>query len=223
MILRVIYTLLLFFSTLVGFSQTKDASVWIGNSFEVDINKKIAATITEEIRFDENISELGTFFTDIGLEGKLSKKMSLGVNYRNIRRRRLDDSYALRHRFYADVNIRQKTERITFTYRLRYEMQYSNIAAADFGSSGDGFTARNRIRNRVGVRLNTEKKVKPYFTIELFNYPKTYQFDMRYNAGIDYKMSKKYALTFFYQLNNEFGVNNPQSDYTIGVGQKFSL
>lgn len=207
------------------FSQINDASIWCSTTLEKELTKKTTTTFTQEFRLDENLSELGTFFSDFGIEQELAKKFSIGLNYRYINRKRIDDFYSKRHRLYTDISYKHKFEKIIFNYRMRAEAQYNhvNFAQNDISSGSDGFKARNRIRNKVQIKLNTENKLKPFASIELFNYPRNYQYDLRYIIGFDYKLNKKIAPSIYYQINREYNVKNYYTDFTTGLSLKYSL
>ncbi|MBL0072094.1 MAG: DUF2490 domain-containing protein [Bacteroidetes bacterium] len=89
-------------------AQVNDAGLWTSINLEKKITKKIAVDLSQEFRFNENISELGSFFTEISAQYKLHKNLSIGAGYRFINKRELDDSYEKRHRMLFDLNAKEK-------------------------------------------------------------------------------------------------------------------
>ena len=108
-------------------AQVNDAAVWASINIEKKIAKGFAASLSQECRFNENISELATAFTEIGLEHKIIKRLSFGLSYRFIQSRNMDDSYSLRHRILADLTYRYKLNKFGFTIRERYQSQVSDV------------------------------------------------------------------------------------------------
>jgi hypothetical protein len=204
------------------YAQQRDAGLWTSISLDVKVTQKLTAGVSQEFRFNENVSELGTYFTDAGLGYKISKNLQVAANYRFIQKRRVDDSYSPRHRFYLDVKFRKKIKPFNFQLRSRLQDQY-----ADIGRAADGGIAEYYSRNKFSLEWDNRKSFKPFVSVELFsplNYPREYAFDnMRYVAGIELAYSKHHNFEFFYMIQKEFHAANPVTDYIAGVGYLFKL
>src|SRR6187549_3507592 len=100
-------TLLLFAQSQV-LAQVNDAGLWASINLEKKFSKKVSIHFSEELRFNENISELGVFFSEFTGEYQFNKILSLSGGYRFIQRRRLDDSYSIRHRYIINLNVKDK-------------------------------------------------------------------------------------------------------------------
>ena len=81
------------------------------------------------------------------------------------------------------------------------------------------------------MKLDLDKKVSPYLAAE-FRYQfgnnrlreANYSFNRgRYYVGADYAMNKKNSLGFYYMLQWEYNVNNPERDSVLGVSYSLSL
>ncbi|MBK6640071.1 MAG: DUF2490 domain-containing protein [Bacteroidetes bacterium] len=103
---------LLLFGSTFSVAQVNDAGLWTSINLEKKITKEIAVDLSQEFRFNENISELGSFFTEISAQYKLHKNLSIGAGYRFINKRELDDSYEKRHRMLFDLNTKEKISKI---------------------------------------------------------------------------------------------------------------
>lgn len=201
-----------------SFSQVNDAALWFSTNAEKKITPALTATLSEEFRLNENITELGTFFTDAGVKYKFNKLVRVSVNYRFVNKRYTDDFYSKRHRYYFDLTIREKVKPFVFQFRTRFQSQY-----ADIFSSNEGKIPSYYSRNKFTVKLDFDKKVMPYFYTELYtplNDPGSvyYLDNVRYCAGIEYKINLIHSLDIYYMLQREYHVNNPETDYIIGVG-----
>ncbi len=202
--------------------QSKDAGLWTSVSIEAKLNKRLSAALSQEFRFNENISELGTVFTDAGLDYKLNKHFEVAVNYRYIHKHRVDDSYSKRHRFYADIKYAKKFKPLQLQLRSRLQDEY-----ADFGRASDGGTPEFYLRNKFRVKYDTKKPYSPYLSVELFSplsYPRSSAFDnIRSTAGIDYDLTKHHKIDLFYMIQRELNVSSPSTDFVIGIGYSYKL
>ena len=221
---RLFTTLLFLFCGIYinSFAQVNDAGLWTS----IDVSKKLAggfnASLSEEIRLNENVSEVGTAFTEIGITHKIIKRMTGGISYRFIQSRRLDDSYSIRHRLNVDVAYRIKFKMISATVRERFQSQVKNVQSSD-----DGSIPVNYLRNKVTFKYDTNKKYTPWISFEAFlqlNNPEGNEFDnLRYSAGFDYKFNKKNSISLFYLINQEINVDDPLTGYITGVNYSYSF
>src|SRR5665811_1306937 len=107
--------------------QVKDAGLWTSAGFEFKVVKKLTASISEEVRFNENISEAGMIITDFGVAYKFDKHFQFAVGYRYSQKRKVEDYYSMRHRFNVDVKYEKKIKPFQIQYRFRFQDQYSDI------------------------------------------------------------------------------------------------
>jgi hypothetical protein len=198
-------------------AQVKDAGLWTSIGFELKVTNKVNATLSQEFRFNENITELGTFFTDAGLGYKINKYFQISANYRFVNKRRIDDSYSPRHRLYIDLKFQKKLKPFVFQFRTRLQDQY-----ADIGRASDGGIAEYYSRNKLSIKYDLDKSYTPYLAVELFSplkYPRQYFFDdIRAAAGAEYVLNKHHSFDFFYMIQKQLNASNPLMDFIAGVG-----
>jgi hypothetical protein len=203
-------------------AQEKDAGLWTSLNFEAKVVKKLTASISEEFRFNENITELGSRFTDVGLEYKINKHFQVSANYRFTQKRRVDDYYSFRHRYYAAMKYSKKLKPFELSYRLQILDEYKDIGRASDGGVPDIY-----LRNKLGLKWDTQKPYTPYVSVELFtplNYPRSYAFDnIRAIAGIEYEMTKHQKIDIFYLINKGVFEGNAQADFIVGLGYYYKL
>lgn len=211
---------LLYGSPLKG--QVKDAGLWTFAGFEFKVVKKVTASISEELRFNENISELGTILTDFGVAYKYNKHFQFAFGYRYSQKRKVEDYYSIRHRFNADIKYEKKLKPFQFQYRIRLQDQYSDI-----GRASDGGIPEYYLRNKIAMNLDMEKPYSPYISLELFsslNYPRHSAFEgIRTTTGVEYEFSKHHKIDLYYLVQKELNVSNPQTDFVVGLGYFFKL
>lgn len=203
-------------------AQVKDAGLWLSLNAEKKITSKLSATLSQEFRMNENITELGTAFTEAGIEYKIFKKGFVGLSYRFIQKRKVDDFYSLRHRINVDAGYRFKVTRMSLTVRERFQTQYSDV-----NTSPEGHIPEYYLRSKLTFKYNLEKKYTPFMAAELFyqlNNAKGNEIDnIRYSAGFDYEINKLHSLEVFYLINKEVNVNDPWTEYIIGIGYKYAF
>ncbi len=218
--LLVFVLLLLFISN--SHAQTQDANLWMNVAIEKKITPKFSIGISQEFRMNENITELGTFFTDLCFNYKITKNIRVSANYRIINKRRLDDSYSLRHRYYFDLSFRKKYRPVIFNFRTRFQSQYKDVL-----SSNDGKVPSNTLRNKLTVKFDAGKKLQPYISAEIYT-PLHRPFDIfidntRYSAGVEYEINRMHTIDVFYLFQKEYNINKPQIDHVLGIGYFISL
>jgi Protein of unknown function (DUF2490) len=214
--------LMLQLSTLIANAQVKDAGLWTSVNLEAKLVKKLSLSISEELRFNENVTELGAAFTDVGLSYKLNKHFQFGANYRFIQRHRVDDYYSFRHRFYIDAKYSHKLKPFEVSLRTRLQNQVEDI-----GRAADGGIPVYYLRNKLSANWNTRKAYTPYVSLELFsplNYPREVAFDgIRTVAGVEYEFTKHHKVDAFYLIQKELNVERQVTDFVIGIGYYYKL
>lgn len=204
------------------YSQTNDLQLWTNISLEKKITKTFSLNYAEEVRFNENISEVGQFFSDLGCNYKISKSWRISVNYRYTNKKKLDDSYSKRNRYYIDLSYRKKFDKVICVFRTRFQSQYVDVYSSSIGRIPEYYS-----RNKLTFKIDLDKKFAPYLSIEMFyqlHNPEGNDIDnMRYTGGVEYQFNKKASLDIFYMIQQEYNVKRPERDYVIGIGYSISL
>jgi hypothetical protein len=202
-------------------AQVNDAGLWTNITLEKRVMKDLDLVFTEEFRFNENITELGTFFTDVGADYRIVKGFKAGLYFRYINKRQLDNSYSQQYRYYSDLSYKQKIKRFEAGYRVRFQVQYQ-----DPGRSETGRVPEWYIRQKLSFAYNTKSRFDPYLSGEIWyglNQPRS-QFDnVRISAGIVTRVTKYQSLDIGYIFQKEFNVVDPETDYIIFIGYKITL
>lgn len=203
-------------------AQVNDAGLWASINLEKKINKKFSVHLGEELRFYENITELGSFFTEASLEYRLNKTFGFSAGYRFSNRKRLDDSYSKRHRYLVNATVKRKFNQINTSLRLRYQSQY-----ADYYSDEDGQVPSNYLRTKLSFKYDLNKKYTPFLSGETFIH--TNRADgmlidnYRIEGGIEYEFSKVSSIQLSYIFNKEVNVNDPWTMYVLGISWSYVL
>lgn len=202
-------------------AQVNDAGLWTNLSLEKKITKDLDLLFTEEFRFNENLTELGSFFSDIGAEYKIYKGLKAGLFYRYTNKRRVDDSYSQAHRIYADVAYKHKIKRFEIGYRVRFQVQYKDVRSGETGPLPEWY-----MRQKLHLSYNTRSRFDPYLDGEIWYLfsPEWSRFDnYRLSAGIVTRITKNHSLDLGYIFQKEFNINSPETDYILFLGYKISF
>ena len=215
-----LFVSLLFSASVKG--QVNDAGLWTSVKVETKIYKKLNASILQEFRFNENITELGGLYTEAGMDYKINKHFQVETNYRFSQKRKVENYYSIRHRFNIDLKYNKKLKPFEFKYRIRFQDQYEDI-----GRSKDGGVPDYYLRNKLSLQWDLKKAYTPYVSVELYsplNYPRFNTFDnIRTTAGIEYAFTKHHTIDLYYMIHKEVNVSKPYSYFVVGIGYVYKL
>ncbi len=211
----------IFLAALVQLSaqETKvvqDLQLWTGATIEKTWGKDWTVSLQEEIRFKHNISEINNFFTDFGLRYRISKNFALEGGYRYTRDKKSDNSYETLTRYNLDLRYRGRLDFLTIDYRLRYQKEVEGFNLLDQTADYEKY-----VRNRIRIRYDDFKKIKPYVSAELFQlfrpdyYSKLHY--IRVVGGIKYEPGKLGSFDFGFGFNREFADVAPAMIYQFKV------
>lgn len=218
-------SLLLLLPIKVGAQETTvtgDLEMWNNFAISKKLGDRWKVSLEEELRFTENISRFDIYLTDLGLDYKINKHFSAGVNYRLYQNKNKDDDFITQHRLSANINYKLKINRFIFGYRLQFQNKDE-----DFLSISSKNKVYN-IRNRISIDYDIKNfKLAPYFQAELFRKYETdeaaYFNKMRWTLGASYPVSKRSDIELFYRVDNELNISYPKNTYILGLGYKFSF
>ncbi len=227
-ILYIIITLFITFTNNKLYAQViyPDAGSWNTINVDYKINKKLSTVFTEELRFKENFSRLNLLYTNLGLEYKFSDVFKAALVYRFIEKYQDDNSFSFRHRLMLDLTLKKKFGKIGLSYRQRIQAEKRDIYSSDIGYLPEWYS-----RNKFTLKYDTDKRYTPYVAIELryqIKNPREWQSDNtlhrnRYSLGVDYKINKKSTFGFYYLIQREYNIVNPQNLYIVGLEYSISF
>jgi hypothetical protein len=203
-------------------AQVQDACLWMTANLEKKLTRSFSAVFKEEVRLNENITEVGTVFSDIGLEYSLSKRFRIAGHYRFILKRSPDDSYEPRMGYYFDFTYREKVSLIRLNFRLRFQSRFSDLQDDVFSEIPEYY-----LRFRIRAEADLNKRYEPYLSAEPFiqmNSPEGFLFEgMRYCAGVEYSFSRMHKVDVYYQIQQEYQVRNPLTEFITGISYTFTF
>lgn len=199
-------------------AQVNDAGLWLNVNVEKKITQKFSTQFTHSLRFYENISELGTSFSEIGLSYKIIKPITVGGFYRFSQNKRVDDFYSNSHRYSFYLSYKLKVKQVKINFREQFQSRYKDIE-----TSATGGIPKNHLRSKIALSYNLEKKYTPYVSAELFYEIGEYIDNVRYKAGVEYEWNKFNIFNLYYMIDKEMNVKNPWTNYVIGLGYNFTF
>lgn len=206
-------------------AQMNDAQLWTAVNVEHKFTSHINSYIEGGLRFSENITEFGITYSEIGMDYKINKTFELSGGYRYFSKRKNEDFYSIRHRFNLDLSLKKSYYLFNFQLRTRIEMEYK-----DMYTSVDGLIPEYKWLNKVQLKYNFTKKIKPYFYLESYNSlttsKHTRNFDiikMRYCIGAEYKINKHNIIELYYLIENEYHQKNPYNYFVTGISFNHSF
>ncbi len=203
-----------------------DAGSWNTFNIEKEINSKFTILFTEECRFKENFSRLNLFYTNLGIEYKVTKNFKAAFVYRWINKYQDDNTFSYRHRLMLDITYKHKFGNLTASYRNRTQVEERDIYTSDDGSIPEWYS-----RNKFGVKYDMGKRYVPFASIEFryqFHDPRNIESDKtwhreRYVLGAEYKINTKNTFGAYYLIQREYNVLSPQNLYIVGLEYTLTL
>jgi hypothetical protein len=221
-------------------TTVRDFELWTGISVNKSfLEDKLAFSLSQEFRFDENALHMNNYFTELGGSYEFIKGLELGVGYRFIRNNR-NSGYANEQRFITNLSYKHSLDRFKLQYRFRYQRQ------DELGTSKDeGDYATSKYRFRVKATYNIKNwKLDPYISVEGFYAQETNTYNyietitetekvaglekLRFTLGTNYKINKLIEVGAFYRIEQELKsypnfYNTPATYYIGGINFKFNL
>lgn len=203
-------------SFFISKAQIKDAQLWN----DIQISHKVSDITTIEwengFRINENISELGFYYSEISTKLKLYKNFSLSANYRFGLKREIDDLYTKQHRFSLDLGYKTSYRQFTFSLRSRVQTEFKN-----FQTSQKGSIPESTWRNKIQIKYSLNKRIKPFISSE-FYVPilSSERFELnkiRSIVGFEYKFNKRNSIEPYYLIDYQLNKKNPHRYFVFGI------
>jgi hypothetical protein len=201
-------------------SQVRDAGMWTDISLNLDLGKNLGASISPEVRLDENISRVARAFTDVGLQYKLGKYFSTGVTYRG---GVSNSNYGFngRHRMQYTLLCRYKLGDFAFTLQSRWQVAVTSFSAEN---DADFITT---LRNKFQLKYTGLKGIDLSSSFETFNNTGRYSdFQLqnwRWIANVEKKINKRNSISLGYLIQKSLLDSPQQLDYVFLISYQYNL
>jgi hypothetical protein len=144
----------------VGAPVHADTQLWTELGVRHNLSRRLAVTFDQHLRFDDDISRVGSFMPEPGLIYRVARWFRVGGGYRMEYERNGGGDMVLRHRFFAFAGSRVDSGPMRIEHRLQLQ---ENVRPG----SNDQY--RHTVRNRIEVGYRGIKQWTPAAQAELFH------------------------------------------------------
>lgn len=196
------------------FSENRryDDELWSEVEIELPISKDVDFSLSQQFRFDNDVTKFKASLTDLGLALRFDKSFKLSGTYRL--KRVPDEIY---NEYHLNGYFSQKIlSDIEFNFRSRFQARIPR------GNDNEYY-----IRLRPYINLEVSDVFSPYFGVEYyyrFLYDEGDRFNKsRFFLGTDIAISKSYSMKIYYMLQREFNEKKPQTSNIAGISFKYEI
>ena len=194
----------LFFLPLLVFTQENDLQLWSSFSINHKIDKSSNIYLKQELRLRENITLISKSYTDIRFKHKFDKKISSSLGFRDIFEWKNEFDKVRAQRYYFDLMVKHKIDRISLSCRNKWQIQGSELVFIK--------TFRQQLIFHYNIR---KTKLDPEFALEYFLRDFSSINKIRYTLGFSYPLSKKIIIDFAYRLQTDIQTYDPNNLYLL--------
>ena len=195
-----------------------DAALWLTINLEKKINDNFEIRLKQRNRINNNFSEYGMGYLDIGAGYNFNSNIKLLCEYVYRKNRQLNGSYETEHRGYLALIIKKEINRFTVSYRnmVRFQLEkmykgYENITPEFFDRNK--LTVKYDITKRVASYVSGEIYVPFYGTKEVLLIDR-----FRTALGTTYKLTKKDDLDFYFMYQQRLNESRAtRRDFIYGI------
>ena len=211
----------LLLSVSFSIAQNADAELWTAISFQKRIVKGLSLQIEEQLRIDNNISDVKSVFTQLGVTYRFNKHFKSRISYRLGNQPDLNGGRPY-NRFITDFTFRYKKKPFIFYLRGRYQNETDELNLDYTARANEQYW-----RTRLMVKFDLDKAVQPYIGSEIYNQlnnptgnvADTYRFYL----GIEYSMSKNQEVKLGYILDKPLNTRNPLIAHIWAINYSFVI
>ena len=182
-------------------AQENDFQTWYSFSLNKKIIKKTNVRLKSGLRLRENSSLYSKQFFDLKFQRKYNKRISFASGYRYALNSDKELQISNNHRFYADVNYKNKlVKRWDYSIRNRWQTQ------------GDMYGYKITLRQKFSLAYNIRKtKLTPNITTEYFLNLEDGINKLRSTIAVSHPIIKNLDFDLAYRIQKEIFVNNPET------------
>ena len=194
-----------------------DAAIWTGVEFSKKINKKNIISITQQCRFDENISQLGRISVGIDAIYKLNKNFKINYGYNYLRKIDRNMSYFNENRVLLGFSAKISLRKFDFSYRNIAQIRYKQYLTSE-----DGKIPKVYNRNRIAIQYEINKRISLANSYEIYiplNKTEIIEINrLRSIADLNFKLSKKTSLKSYFLFQTQFHTDELiERKYVYGI------
>ena len=207
--------------------ETNDMEGWSSIELDVKANKNLSFSVSEHLRYRNDITTLKNYFTQAKVQYELFKNFEIGAGVRYITNN--DDTgniqgYEPLFRYQFDAIFSDRIDKVTVLFRLRYQNK-NELGFSE--SEGDIPVEYTRYRMGFDYRIKALKLNAKLFG-EVFNEAKTTDSNggfnrHRYTLRISRKFKNFGTVAMFYANQSDYSTNTKKNKSIIGFKYSYRL
>lgn len=206
--------------------EVQDFETWTSIGLKFKPTKKWTFGLQEQMRLDNNSTEIKGFFTQLSGDYELFKNFEAGIGLRFIQKNDNQgkvQGYEHYFRYQFDASYKHKIERFSFKYRFRFQNR-NEIGV----SKAEGDIATNYLRLKAKAGYNIKNwKLDPFISGEIFNqredginYGLT---DYRITIGTSYKFKDAGKIGLYYRMEQEINTSYPMTTHILRLKYTYTF
>lgn len=197
---------------------TADTQLWTEVGVRHDLSKKVTLTFDQHVRFDADVSRLGSAMPEPGIAYRVKKWLRTGAGYRFEYERNNNDELVSRHRVYAWARARKELGEIQLSYRLQLQEQWRPDANP---------VNRHTVRNRGDAAYTGLGAFVPGVSVEshhiLNEEGNTIHLGkLRLTAGVEWEHDQLSVDVFYRLITGQYDATEPNG-HVIGLGVHYEI
>jgi len=219
-----IISILLLSSPVLG-QETKvirDIKIWTAAKIEKSLGKDWKISLEEEFRFQKNATQVGEYFTELDVEYKVDRNISIEAGYRYARNRKKNKSFENRSRYNVDLKYEGNINYFSFRARVRYTKEIEGMQLLDHAIPYEKY-----FRTRIELRYNRLERLVPYINGELFQLHEMYEYPSfdkyRVLGGLRMDAGKTGEFNIGYGIIRELNTYMPYTYYLLKLNYTYEF
>lgn len=202
-----------------------DFETWSSIGVEYKVNKRLSLGLEEQLRLENNSSEIDAYFTQFSTSYKVWGNFSLGGGLRYINKNDNQgkiQGYENHFRYQIDAGYKHKLNKFSLKYRFRYQNKNELGVSVE---EGDEVKQYLRFKTALGYNIS-DWKLDPKLSFEVYK-----QLDvegdgfnkLRWTLSTGYKFKKMGELKLFYRIEKELNVSIPSTISILGLKYVYAI
>lgn len=191
-------------------AQERDTEFWTAYEAEISVLRRTSLLISEEFRFNDDISSFKMARTELGLEYKLASFAKVSGAYRVTLKK--DE---VEHAAHINTTLKADISSLELSWRLRLLREFS----ADK-------PPQDEIRNKFTLSFEDTPTVQPFLASEVYYSIKEdiQSFDrVRWYVGVKRDIGKEQSVKVYYLYQNTIGKKSSEIANIIGIDYSISF
>ncbi|HNI44911.1 MAG: DUF2490 domain-containing protein [Chitinophagales bacterium] len=175
----------------------------------------------QQYQIDENVTELGSFYYDLGINYQPHRLWEIGAAYRYINTRGIENFYETRHRYYAEIAFEPSIGDINLSFRERVQWQQNAQALAD-----ESFSASFVNRFKVGAQYSFNWYWGMAMSGEANSLRREGLWQIaRITPSVStyYRFTNQHKIDVNYRMQKNVGRSNSRTDFILAITYFYTL